>query len=811
MNEMFEQQQPPQRLTDSSPRIANDDVDTTVTASTATATAFTTTAFTLSPRTVSTMPTTVPEDREVVMEPSSLLLLSSSPHDTTTTLATTTTTISPPAEAVAAEAESSALSSPSLFETAWKYDDSFTFEPNDDDGDDDDQEKKEEPDPSSSSNQPQQQLRRARSVQFQFHSTTTPQNHHSARRDPSPATTTNPQLGWNFDMSTGIRTLKRQVVEPVRWSKNASDQKSSQWNNLRNKFINNNNNNNSKSSRRIVEDEPDHNPSMQIFRIRSSTAASSEDSFLAWKHGYEMGDLLSYLISESLRWTFRQPFLVVGIMAYVCFVILFLFFALLVYGTGRYQPQCINVNGENFTAAGTDFMDAIQLSWTTLSTVGLGIVAPGLPSSPAQSQCYGINALMAVESFVGVLFGAIMGSIIFAKIVRVQSVAPVQFSDPLVIRYGCGVMETGDDAPATAGEMPADDDDDDDDDRRIPCPVLEFRILNELSAAKGGEILDAGINVVGVTLEKIDEAERLYYQLQVRQARTKQNKTGETSSSDLQHGVVAREISKHDATTTNTHENECGERSIKPRSTSIVGKAAHSTAHAASLVARGMGKGVGSTGTVAAKVARGVGSTASGAAKVVAKGATLGATNAAMGATTIAKTTGAALLGAGQIASHATGNLIQRVNHTLMKGHSMDIPSTEEMDMDPVNKAREEQRQFEEELERRYAEKLAEQLRARDQSLGVSAINAARTSVTVDEGNSKLAPPQIYHKLEMETDSHPFFKRVWNIRHRLNEESPLLSRTARKMIAENGGYWPEELNNHKSIRKHLQFTELIGR
>jgi len=195
--------------------------------------------------------------------------------------------------------------------------------------------------------------------------------------------------------------------------------------------------------------------------------------------------------------------------------------------------------------------------------------------------------------------------------------------------------------------------------------------------------------------------------------------------------------------------------------------------------------------------------------KVVAKGATLGATNAAMGATSIAKSTGAALLGAGQIASHATGNLLQRVNHTLMKGHSMDIPGSDEMDVDPVNKANEEQRQFEEELERRYAEKLAEQLRARDRSLGVSAISAARTSVTVDEGNSKLAPPQIYHKLEMETDSHPFFKRVWNICHRLNEESPLLSRTARKMIAENGGYWPEELNNHKSIRKHLQFTEII--
>jgi hypothetical protein len=63
--------------------------------------------------------------------------------------------------------------------------------------------------------------------------------------------------------------------------------------------------------------------------------------------------------------------------------------------------------------------------------------------------------------------------------------------------------------------------------------------------------------------------------------------------------------------------------------------------------------------------------------------------------------------------------------------------------------------------------------------------------------------------LEIETDSHPFFKRVWNVRHVINQNSPILTPYARKMIAENDGYWPAELANHKSIRDHVHFEQLF--
>jgi hypothetical protein len=56
---------------------------------------------------------------------------------------------------------------------------------------------------------------------------------------------------------------------------------------------------------------------------------------------------------------------------------------------------------------------------------------------------------------------------------------------------------------------------------------------------------------------------------------------------------------------------------------------------------------------------------------------------------------------------------------------------------------------------------------------------------------------------------HPYLKRVWNVRHVLNERSPILSHHARRMIAKNHGSWPDALNNAKRIREHLRFNDII--
>jgi len=99
--------------------------------------------------------------------------------------------------------------------------------------------------------------------------------------------------------------------------------------------------------------------------------------------------------------------------------------------------------------------------------------------------------LVTVEAFIGILFASMSGAVLVAKVSRIQSYAQVVFSDPMVIRYGQGalhhedVMSEGDDSTTASAEM-----------EHIPCPILEFRLINRLSNTPGGEIIDATINIV---------------------------------------------------------------------------------------------------------------------------------------------------------------------------------------------------------------------------------------------------------------------------------------------------------------------------
>jgi hypothetical protein len=81
--------------------------------------------------------------------------------------------------------------------------------------------------------------------------------------------------------------------------------------------------------------------------------------------------------------------------------------------------------------------------------------------------------------------------------------------------------------------------------------------------------------------------------------------------------------------------------------------------------------------------------------------------------------------------------------------------------------------------------------------------------VMTEDNNSGLVPQIIYSKLDIETDSHPFFKHIWIILHRLDAMSPLLSAEAHDLINANGGFWPTELSDYKQVRKHLKFNEMM--
>jgi len=170
------------------------------------------------------------------------------------------------------------------------------------------------------------------------------------------------------------------------------------------------------------------------------------------------------------------------------FYLLVFLFAGFITWAGNARPECVLVGGLDFGHAGTQFADAFSLSWHTFSTVGYGAAYPALSDTETSEKvCAVISLIAVIESFTGVMYGAIIGSILFGKIDRITSRAQVVFSDPLLVRYGRGLSRDVDED---------EDEDEEEEGEKFPCPVLEFRIVNRLHNQVGGEILDASIQVI---------------------------------------------------------------------------------------------------------------------------------------------------------------------------------------------------------------------------------------------------------------------------------------------------------------------------
>ena len=121
--------------------------------------------------------------------------------------------------------------------------------------------------------------------------------------------------------------------------------------------------------------------------------------------------------------------------------------------------------------------------------MGYGSTYPALShENDSPSYCFALTFICSLESFLGVLYSGFCGAILFGKVLRMQSHAQVIFSDAIVIRYGSGIQEHTDESDIS-GNL-------DTTREKIPCPVLEFRIVNRLFDEPGGEIMDASLNVV---------------------------------------------------------------------------------------------------------------------------------------------------------------------------------------------------------------------------------------------------------------------------------------------------------------------------
>jgi hypothetical protein len=202
---------------------------------------------------------------------------------------------------------------------------------------------------------------------------------------------------------------------------------------------------------------------------------------------------------------FRKHLVIVIVTAVSSWFALSILFALFIWLAGKANPECIG-GPESFGY----FSDAFILSWTTFSTVGYGCmyVGAGVPNVGKGDilKCATVNGIVSLESFFGVLFASFISAIMFVKVARVQSIAQVEFCEPICIRYGSGVLIGTNDDTHKESEDESESMEELND---LPCPVLEFRIANRMHHVHGGEIIDAEVNVVAVVCDTQEKSSML--------------------------------------------------------------------------------------------------------------------------------------------------------------------------------------------------------------------------------------------------------------------------------------------------------------
>ena len=335
----------------------------------------------------------------------------------------------------------------------------------------------------------------------------------------------------------------------------------------------------------------------------------------------------------------------------------------LILGTARMRPYCeisvtlFNCRGPTllqwyaivFICCFFALVHFSQFLTRFLVPQGYGLIYPATSVlHKNQGQCASVMFLCSVEAFIGVLFGSFCGAIMFGKVARVRSIAQVEFSDALVVRYGRGVLVEDSDMADDRSAKSASDSSTNASCNllELPCPVLEFRIANQMYAITGGEIMDCTLNIVA----SIDgsRAESLMRSRSKRRRRRKGK-------------AVGRRI-----------EQSIGDDSYRQNPMSEPEK---------------------------------------------------------------------------NKLKHLASRVVEQANRS-------ELPFEE----DPFG---------------------------------------------------KIASKRLFSKLEVETPDHPFFKRVWTIRHTLDCESPILADDAKQAIRLNNGFWPREFNDPLCVRACLNFDQIL--
>ena len=79
----------------------------------------------------------------------------------------------------------------------------------------------------------------------------------------------------------------------------------------------------------------------------------------------------------------------------------------------------------------------------------------------------------------------------------------------------------------------------------------------------------------------------------------------------------------------------------------------------------------------------------------------------------------------------------------------------------------------------------------------------------VVEDENELQPNLVFSKLDVHPEHHPFFRRVWRVSHVLDDHSPLLCKSMRQKIFENGGFWPPHMTHLQDLKDSIKFDNFM--
>lgn len=457
------------------------------------------------------------------------------------------------------------------------------------------------------------------------------------------------------------------------------------------------------------------------YRLQSKLQATGlkeqiESQTIDGSQTVHLGAMTSYLI-----WSLRSHFLLVLFSELFAFWCLTTIFAVCIYLGATYQPECLRFPGaQNFEEAGGFYQDAFTLSWTTFSTVGYGMIHPQIQreGDATSFHCAFMTTIVSLESFVGVLFASFCGAVMVGKMTRAKSTASIRYSRRMILRFGTGVMYTGDDDHRCddVDEMPVSEYE-----RRrtkFPSPVLEFRVANSLFGNDDGEIMDAKINVVASTLANRYSDD--------------EDKKANTNTNNL---------------SGNVHQSFDMLKDIKVSAKRFIRKKVSSSKPILDTEKKPTDE--------------------DDRKKVFSSKTTL---DTEKKPTDKEKKEKSVLRRVSVFSQAAIENVM--VKKKLMR-------STE-----PIAN---------------------ESTRSRLKKMG-----SKKKTIRVEEDPSGLlAPAKMFSSIKIETETHPFFKRVWTLRHVLNADSPLLSPKASRLVKESKGFWPAEACTPEFIRENVKFQQLI--